>query len=93
MTARAELGEVLRLGELATPGEWQRSGIRSPSPSYKGHAIGPDGNTVVVIPYDERHHTECLATADLLCAAVNFIRTHGPALLAQMEDNQEKGNA
>jgi hypothetical protein len=53
-----------------TPGPWQKSGVRSRSPEYKGHAVGPDGrDPVVVVPYTDRHHGECIANANLIAAA------------------------
>lgn len=52
-----------------TAGPWQRSGTRQTSPSYKGHMVGPDGDGVVVVPYDARDHSECLANANLIAAA------------------------
>lgn len=30
---------------------WTMSGVRSTSPEYKGHAVGPDGDPVVIVPY------------------------------------------
>lgn len=67
--------ELQRLCEHATPGQWMRSGVRQLSREYKGHMIGPDGNGVVIVPYDPKFHSECLANANLLALA--------PALAAE----------
>lgn len=52
-----------------TPGPWQVSGIRQSSDKYKGHMVGPDGDGVVVVPYNDKDHIECLANARLIAAA------------------------
>jgi hypothetical protein len=55
-----------RLLDNATKGRWQRSGVRVKG---AGHLIGPDGDGVCNVPYDPRHHAECLANADLIAQA------------------------
>ena len=65
-----------------TPGPWQVSGVRQDSGApYKGHMVGPDGDGVVVVPYDAKHHEECLSNARLIAAAPEMA-----ALLQRMED-------
>ncbi len=56
-----------------TPGPWQRSGVRQPSPEYRGHPVGPDGDPVVIVPYSDEHHAECLANANLIAAAPDML--------------------
>jgi hypothetical protein len=57
-----------------TPGPWQMSGSRGPSPEYRGHGVGPDGgNYVVVVPYNDRDHVECIANARLIAAAPDLL--------------------
>lgn len=53
-----------------TRGPWQMSGSRGPSPEYRGHGVGPDGGDyVVVVPYNDKDHAECIANARLIAAA------------------------
>ncbi len=53
-----------------TKGPWQKSGARCASPAYKGHGVGPDGQSyVVIVPYNDRDHHECLANARLIAQA------------------------
>ena len=56
-----------------TPGPWQRSGVRQSITDFKGHAVGPDGDPVVVVPYNEKQHSECLANASLIAAAPELL--------------------
>lgn len=65
-----------------TPGPWQKSGILSRSPEYKGHSVGPDGkDPVVVVPYTDSFHSECIANARLIAAA--------PDMYGALEKNSE----
>lgn len=68
-----------------TPGPWQRSGMRSRSPEYKGHGVGPDGDVVVVVPYNDADHAECMANAHLIAAAPDLLDACIEAL-SQMRD-------
>jgi hypothetical protein len=80
-TAQA-LAEVVALAELATPGPWRWS---------ENGNIVPEPYTDVEIAavYTERDDDLAPANAELIIAAVNFIRTHGPALLAQLGGGRE----
>ena len=55
--------------EKFTKGPWMKSGVRSTSPTYKGHGVGPDSDWVVIVPYNDKDHSECLANAHLIAAA------------------------
>jgi len=54
---------------MFTKGPWMKSGVRSTSPTYKGHGVGPDSDWVVIVPYNDKDHSECLANAHLIAAA------------------------
>lgn len=57
-----------------TPGPWQMSGSRGLSPEYRGHGVGPDGKDyVVVVPYNDKDHAECIANARLIGAAPDLL--------------------
>lgn len=55
-----------------TPGPWQVSGVRQRA-DYKGHMVGPDGDGVTIVPYNEKDHAECLANARLIAAAPDLL--------------------
>lgn len=56
-----------------TPGPWQVSGVRQKSDKYEGHMVGPDGDGVVLVPYNDNDHIECLANARLIAAAPELL--------------------
>lgn len=85
-TLAQDLGGVVRLLEKATPGPWtvgRFGSVHRPkaegSESSIGSAIVAGGSKSGM--YDG-YQENCEAIA----AAVNFLRTHGPALLAMMEE-------
>lgn len=62
------------MAKTHTPGPWQMSGVRGTSPVYKGHGVGPDGQPyVVIVPYNDKDHAECLANARLIAAAPDML--------------------
>jgi len=68
--------------EKFTKGPWMKSGVRSTSPTYKGHGVGPDSDWIVIVPYNDKDHSECLANAHLIAAAPELYEACTP--LAQI---------
>lgn len=76
--AGCALSEVLALLEKATPGEWTADGVE---------AIAPDDcdlHSLAEFQHGSgcRLEDEAEANSAAACASVNFLRQHGPALLA-----------
>lgn len=66
----AEIAEMRRLAERATPGAWQVSGVRQRFPiAGQAHAVGPDGDAVALVFYDPQCHAQHWADAAYIAAA------------------------
>jgi hypothetical protein len=74
---RDSLAQVQELLDTAAPGVWRVDQDRR---VYNAEAYVCDAN-IRHTEYDNE------ATANAIAAAVNFLRTHGPTLLAMMEDH------
>lgn len=93
MTTERELAEVLALLEKATPGEWAAYERGDYGLGPEGSIEGADGDDVeckVRPPYDEStiRGEVMWRDAAAICAAVNFIRKHGPALLSRADGGE-----
>ena len=85
------LEACLALLEKATPGEWEfrdykPDGPRSDAVYTDASCIG-GGDVVCVDPARDGYENSASyweANAELIAAAVNLLRTHGPALLAAL---------
>jgi hypothetical protein len=73
---RDSLAQAQELLDTAAPGVWRVDQDRR---VYNAEAYVCDAN-IRHTEYDNE------ATANAIAAAVNFLRTHGPALLAMMEE-------
>jgi hypothetical protein len=79
----AELAEVVRLSERATPGPW----TWSENGNILGHMPnGYDSSLEVGAIYTERDDDKAPANAEAIIAAVNFLRTHHAELEAAERD-------
>ena len=57
-----------------THGPWQRSGVRGHFDGCTGHGVGPDDEDyVVVVPYDDKYHNECIDNANLIAASPTML--------------------
>ena len=92
-TCRGDAQERATLKALAlaaTPGPWQRSGVREKwrtaysGQMMDGHVIGPADQKgwLILVPYDPRHHAEDYANAQYVAAA------SPDRILALVEENE-----
>src|SRR5690606_34929999 len=85
------LEACLALLEKATPGEWEFRDYKPDGPLsdavYTDASCEGGGDVVCVNPVRDGYENSSAywaANAELIAAAVNFLRTHGPALLAAL---------
>lgn len=82
-----DLGGVVRLLEKATPGQWTVGRFGSVHrPKVEGSESSV-GSAIVVGGSKSGMYDGYQENCEAIAAAVNFLRTNGPALLAMMEDH------
>jgi len=79
-----ELEELKRLLAEATPGPWEKSGVRTKCIIEDAISIGADGLSYIYLPIGKTHNEQAGALADaaLIVAAVNAL----PGLIARVEE-------
>lgn len=80
---RSEVEAVMALAAKATPGEWRWS-VNGNIVTDAPRADGSDPEIAAV--YTEHGDDSEPANSAAICALLNLFRTHGPALLAKLED-------
>lgn len=95
--AGCALSEVLALLEKATPGPWVSVARGDYGSGAEGSIDGAgeaDVEPAVAPPYDAPtiRGEVMLADAEAIAAAINFLRKHGPALLAALSTPSSEGD-
>jgi hypothetical protein len=87
-TPALDLAEMRRVAEAATPGPWMVSGIRYKLVNYdraQAHLIGPDGDGVALVLYEEKHHAQHWADA-------KFVATFDPPTVKALIVRSERAD-